>query len=244
MWIRSLPLAAAAVAAMTLGACRNGGTGAGDDSDAGVVGAAAVAPVVAAPAAETRPAADSAATASPIDLRDVGHDEGSPTAKVTVIEFADFGCPYCGQFSREVWPTIRKQYVQTGKVRWKFVPFVMGMFPNGGEAARAGECAAAQGEPAFWSMYDRLFERQPEWKGSSDPAALFGRYAAELKLNAGAFNTCYRTDAVRTRTQAANDAADRLGVRVTPTFFVNGQQVQGALPLEEFEQVLAMARAR
>ncbi len=168
----------------------------------------------------------------------------SAAATVTVVEFADFGCPYCGQFAREVWPTIRKQYVQTGKVRWKFVPFVMGMFPNGAEAARAGECAAAQGEPAFWSMYDRLFQRQKEWKAAGDPASLFGRYAAELHLNAGAFNACYRADAPKARTQAANAAADQMGVRVTPTFFVNGQQLQGALPLPEFEQVLAMAGAR
>ncbi len=256
MWTtKALPLAAAAVAAITFGACRNRGAGAEANTSAAapaVTPAAQDAP--GAPAVMTSPAADPAPSApaspvadlapSPVDLRGVGHDEGSATARVTVVEFADFGCPYCGQFAEEVWPTIRKQYVQTGKVRWKFVPFVMGMFPNGAEAARAGECAAAQGEPAFWAMYQRLFQGQKDWKAASDPASLFGRYAGELHLNTGAFNACYRADAGKARTQAADRAAAQLGVRVTPTFFVNGQQFQGALPLAEFEQVLAMMGAR
>ncbi len=234
-----------AVAAVTIGACRNRGSG--DDAASAAapmvpaVAAAAALPVW--PAAATSPGGDPAA-AEPVDLRGVGHDEGSPAAKVTVVEFADFGCPYCGEFAREVWPTVRKQYVQTGKVRWKYVPFVMGMFPNAAQAARAGECAAAQGDPAFWSMSDRLFQRQREWKSTSDPASLFGRYALELRLNGTAFNACYRADAPRTRTEAANAAADRMGVRVTPTFFVNGRKLEGALPLPEFEEVLAMMGAR
>jgi len=120
----------------------------------------------------------------------------------------------------------------------------MGMFPNGGEAARAGECAAAQGEPAFWAMADRLFEGQTEWKSSGDPGALFARYAGKLRLNAAAFGACFRADAARARTMAANDASGRLGVRVTPTFFVNGEKLEGALPLEDFRMVLRQAGAR
>lgn len=183
-------------------------------------------------------------TSPPLDLRGIGHDVGVPTAPVAVVEFADFGCPYCGQFAREVWPTIRKDYVETGKVRWKYVPFVMGMFPNGSEAARAGECAAAQGEPAFWAMYDRLFQRQPEWKMIRNAAPLFSRFAADLHLDVRAFGACYAADAPRARVSAANDASNKLGVRVTPTFFVNGQRLEGALPLADFRMVLQQAGAR
>lgn len=240
MWtIRIVPLAAAAAAALTFGACRN--RAAADRFETASRAPAAV------PAAgaevETDPAGDTAATSSPIDLSGIGHDAGSPTARVSIVEFADFGCPYCGQFAREVWPTIRKEYIETGKVRWKFVPFVMGMFPNGAEAARASECAAAQGEPAFWAMSDRLFERQREWKATRDPTTLFARYAAELRLDGAGFAACYRTDAVGARTRAANQAAGELALRATPTFFVNGAKLVGALPLSDFRMVLRQAAA-
>ncbi len=263
MWtIRALPLAAAAAAAITFGACRNraqpaGGPEAASAPAAAPSAAGVPAPIAAVLGAEVAPGAaavpsagaalaaarDPAAASSPIDLSGIGHDEGSPTAKVAIVEFADFGCPYCAQFARDVFPTIRKEYIETGKVRWKFVPFVMGMFPNGAEAARASECAAAQGETAFWGMYDRLFARQPEWKATRDPSALFARYAGELHLNAPAFAACYRADAAAARTRAANHAADQLGLRATPTFFVNGAKLEGALPLQDFRMVLRQAGA-
>ncbi len=233
MWMKALSLLAAG-AVVSFPACRNAAPVDRTRSDPGR------------PAVEVAELADGGTTATPppIDLRGIGHDVGMPTAPVTVVEFADFGCPYCGQFAQEVWPTIRKEYVETGKVRWKYVPFVMGTFPNGAEAARAGECAAAQGGPAFWAMYDRLFQRQPEWKMIRNAAPVFSRYAADLHLDVRAFGACYAADAPRARVSAANDASNRLGVRVTPTFFVNGQRLEGALPLADFRMVLQKSGAR
>jgi protein-disulfide isomerase len=230
MWLKMLPLAAAG--ALTFAACRDRAP-----LDRRPPTAAPALPA----AAEVTP--DGQAT-PPIDLRGIGHDVGVPSAPVTVVEFADFGCPYCAEFARDVWPTVRKEYVETGKVRWKYVPFVMGMFPNGAEATRAAECAGAQGEPAFWAMYDRLFQRQPEWKMIRSPGGLFARYATDLHLDARAFGSCYAADARRGRVTAANDASSKLGVRVTPTFFVNGQRLEGALALADFRMVLQQSGAR
>lgn len=174
-----------------------------------------------------------------VDLRGIGHDGGSPEAPVLVVEFSDFGCPYCAQFARETYAAVHEEFVVTGKVQWKSVPFLLGIFPNGMEAALTAECAARQG--AFWAMRDRLFQDQAAWKASSEPAALFRRYAEDLGLDAARIDSCYLEEEVGDRIGANNRAANRLGVRSTPTFFVNGRRVEGAIPLEQFRLILARA---
>jgi protein-disulfide isomerase len=153
-----------------------------------------------------------------------GYDRGSTRAAVTVVEFADFGCRYCARFAAETYPALAAEFVKTGKVRWRYVPFVLGMFPNGDEAARAGTCAAEQGPAAFGRMHDRLFAGQDAWTSTGDAA--------------GAFASCYVSEAAAARVNAANSLAERMAVRSTPTFFVNGSRVEGALPAEQFRTVL------
>lgn len=170
-----------------------------------------------------------------VDLTDVGYDRGSPDAPIVMINFSDFGCPYCGQFERETFPALEREFIATGKVYYKYVPFVMGMFPNGGEAARAAECAADAG--AFWPMHDRLYAAQSEWKRSSSPAALFLRYAS-AGTDTARLAACYRAHQVHPRTARANKLVEEFGVRVTPSFVVNGRPIEGALPLSEFQRLL------
>src|SRR5690606_4163236 len=165
------------------------------------------------PAREARDAAPPSvlpgerAAAGPMGPPTVGHVRGSPHAPVTVVEFADFGCPYCAKFALETYPALHREYVEAGKVQWYQISFVMGVFPNGAEAARAAECATEQGEHAFWAMHDLLYERQEEWKRSDEPERLFGRYAAELEMDAERFGSCYREDRSRSRVTAANALA-------------------------------------
>jgi protein-disulfide isomerase len=175
-----------------------------------------------------------------------GYDRGDSRARVTVLEFSDFGCPYCARFAAETYPQLAREFVATGAVRWKYVPFVMGMFPNGTEAARAAECGADQGPQAFDRMHDRLFEEQDAWKRAADPERVFRAAAAAAGLDAGRFAACYASEAPDRRIRASNALADQLGVRATPTFFVNGAIVEGALPVEQFRSVLldALRRSR
>jgi len=173
-----------------------------------------------------------------MDPAAAGHVRGAAAAPVTVIEFGDFGCPYCALFATQTYPVLHREYVETGRVRWRTVQFVLGTFPNGGEAARAAECATEQGEPAFWAMHDLLYARQREWKRAGDPEALFGRYAADAGLDTERFGSCYRENRSHLRVMASNALAAESGVRATPTFFINGMRVQGALPLEQFRMVL------
>lgn len=170
-----------------------------------------------------------------------GYDRGAARAPVTVLELADFGCPYCAGFATETYPSLAAEFVRTGRVRWKAMPFVLGMFPNGAAAARAAGCAGEQGSAAFGRMHDRLFERQEEWKGAADPLTLFRSYAAATHLDERRFASCYASEKAEARLRAANELADRLGVRATPTFFINGMRIEGALPAEQFGAALRAA---
>lgn len=87
-------------------------------------------------------------------------------------------------------------------------------------------------------MHDLLYEKQNEWKASRNPAQLYDGYARELGLDADRFAGCYREDEVGARTAINNRAADALRVRAIPSFFINGRLVEGALPEEQFRQIL------
>lgn len=184
-----------------------------------------------------------AATQEP-DLTGIGYDLGDPDAPVLVVEFGDFGCSACGRFARETWPRVLAELVETGRVRWKYVPFVLGAFPRAGDAARAGECAGAQ--DGFWPMHDRLYEEQGRWSRQRNPRATFVGYAESIGLDPADFERCYRENSRGARTEAANEAADAMGVRRsgTPTFFINGEIVVGAHPTDEFIAMIERAESR
>lgn len=226
-----LPLAGVLAA---LAGCGAPEAGAAVQPDGDAKGAPATEVAMAAP-----PAPPPAAAPDTIDLRRIGYDRGAADAPVVVIEFSDFGCPFCATFATTTYPALHREFVATGKVRWKYVPFVMGMFPNGAEAARAAECAGEQGK--FWAMHDRLFQHQGEWKRSRTPAAAFAGFAAAAGVDRARFGTCYRADGGAARTRTNNRAADAVGIRATPSFLINGRLVEGALPLETFRQVLNAA---
>lgn len=172
-----------------------------------------------------------------MDLAVLGFNEGTAGAPVRVVEFSDFGCGYCRRFHEEIYPVLVEEYMETGKVEWKYVPMVIGMFPNALEAARAGECAGEQDR--FPVMRDLLFARQQEWKQSDDPEPLLEGYAREVGLEMERFNNCVAQGWRDERIQAGTAFSRELGVRGTPTFFVVGYApIQGAIPLELFRQVL------
>lgn len=177
-----------------------------------------------------------------VDLTGIGYDKGSPTAPIVMVDFSDFGCPYCGNHSRQTLPALEREFIATGKVFYKYVPLVMGSFPNGDTAARAAECAAEEGK--FWPMHDRLYAGQTEWRKNGAPTPIYARYARELGLDASRFAACLRDGRTESRTRRATDGAMRLGIRATPTFAIDGQGIEGALPLEVFQNVLREKAAR
>jgi len=172
----------------------------------------------------------------PVDL--LGVNLGSSDAPVKVIEFVDFGCGYCRRFQLETFPTVRAEFIETGMLEWKFLPFVTGMFPNSPAVTEAAECALEQGPRLFAGFSDRLWDRQSEWKGSSDPAALARSWILELGGEEAGYDGCLEEERRLGRVQNATALAGALGIRATPTFWVvGGGPIQGALPLEAFRQV-------
>ncbi len=147
---------------------------------------------------------------------------GKGTSGVTLVQYGDFQCPGCGQF----YPLL-KQVIDHYKdeITFQFVNFpLVQIHQNAQAAARAGQAAANQGK--FWQMHDLLYQGQPAWSQASDAAAQFETYASQLGLDV----TKYRKDFASADTNAAIKADVKTGqnlkVTGTPTFFLDGKQIE------------------
>jgi len=167
-----------------------------------------------------------------------GHDVGAPNAPVEVIEFHDLGCSQCARFTAQSFGAIEREFIATGKVRWKSVPFVLGSFRHSAFASEAAECAAEQGK--FLPMHDALLGQQGAWKASlSVPHALFARIARSVGVDTAKFGECVRSERTRDRVRAHKALAQQLQVYGTPTFIVQRQKrVLGAIPGDQFAEFL------
>jgi protein-disulfide isomerase len=174
---------------------------------------------------------------SALDLDLLGYDQGDADAPLKVIEITDFGCGYCRRFNQETFPVLLEEYIETGRVEWKFVPFVLGMFPNGDKAALAGECAGEQGRKAFLPMRDLLFAHQAGWRATEDPNEFFTGLAGEAGLDTEAFSACLAEDRRGAQVELNNRLGKALGVQGTPLFIIGGIPVPGAQPLDQFRQI-------
>jgi protein-disulfide isomerase len=164
-----------------------------------------------------------------------GYGLGPANAPVVVTEFSDFGCPYCSVFAQTVFPALKAEFIESGQVRWLHVPFVMGYLPNSDLAAHAAACAGDVGR--FWDMHHHLFRRQVEWQGADDARAVFRRYATDIGVDGDDFDTCFAASS-RADVDHANQMAYVADVRMTPTFFINGRRLEGAAPLERWQEIL------
>jgi Na+/H+ antiporter NhaA len=162
------------------------------------------------------------------------HVRGPIDAPVTVVEYGDFECPYCGRAE----PVIRELLGDFGDVRyvWRHLP-LSDVHPNAQLAAEAAEAAADQG--AFWEMHDLLLENQ----NSLRPGDLIG-YAEQLGLDVERFTDALRTHAGAVRVAEDVDSADLSGVSGTPTFFINGRRHYGAYDIETLSAAVRAAGAR
>jgi Na+/H+ antiporter NhaA len=162
------------------------------------------------------------------------HVRGPIDAPVTVVEYGDFECPYCGQAE----PVVRELLRDFGDVRyvWRHLP-LNDVHSHAQLAAEAAEAAAAQG--AFWQMHDLLLARQD----ALGPADLIG-YAEQLELDVGRFTDDLRDQAGAARIAEDVDSADLSGVSGTPTFFINGRRHHGAYDIATLSAAVRVAGAQ
>jgi protein-disulfide isomerase len=156
----------------------------------------------------------------PVAARDIVLDiadaptKGPKDAKVVLVEFSDFQCPYCGRFSRDTIPQVQTDYVDTGKIKYVFADFPLEtIHPYAFKAAEAASCAGEQGE--FWKMHDHLFANQTKLKPED-----LTQYADAIGLDKSKFQQCLdtqkRAPTIRKTMAQAGDA----GVSSTPTVMV------------------------
>ncbi len=161
---------------------------------------------------------------------------GNANAKVKVVEFADFQCPFCEQWFQQVEPNLVKDYVNTGKVAfyWRDYPF-LGQESN--YAASAARCANEQGK--FWEFHDYLYTHQGQENSGAFSKDNLKQFAANLgDLNTTQFNSCLDADKYATDYQKDLSDGQKAGVNGTPTVFVDGQPIVGAQPYTAFKTII------
>ena len=169
----------------------------------------------------------------------LGVDFGRSDASVRMVEFYDFGCGYCRRFHQETRDLLHEQYVDPGRVFWKSVPFITGNWGPSVPISLAAECARDQGRSYFEEIVDVIFERQSDWKSSSDPEELAEEFAEAAGVDMERYRRCFENDEMLWRVQAHSDFAEDLGVTGTPTIYIVGAgPIVGSLPLEAFQQVI------
>jgi len=140
------------------------------------------------------------------------------------------------RFAQQTFPQLKREYIDTGKVRFVYRDFPLSFHKNAALAAEAAQCAHEQ--EAFWELHDRIFASQGEWAGSAEAKEIFVQYAEELGLDREKFRECL--DSGRYREEVQGDFKDGIsyGVRGTPTFFRGGRKLVGAQPFSVIQQVI------
>jgi protein-disulfide isomerase len=166
---------------------------------------------------------------------------GQPDAPVTLVEFSDYQCPFCGRFFKQTFTALKTDYIDTGKLRYVFRDFPLDtIHPQARKAAEAAHCAGAQGK--YWEMHDTLFKNQSALKVDNLKA-----FARDLGLDTDAFNACLDQG---TYAEAVNQhlaAGSQAGIAGTPGFFIGKTSAEGTLeatfikgaqPITAFRQVI------
>lgn len=166
---------------------------------------------------------------------------GNKNAKVKIVEFADFQCPFCKQWFSDVESNLINDYVKTGKVAfyWRDYPF-LGQESN--IAANAARCANEQGK--FWEFHDYLYNHQGQENSGAFSADNLKQFGATLGLNTDQFNNCVDSGKYNTATQKDLADGQKAGVSGTPTIFINGQSIVGAQPYSAFKTIIDQELAK
>ncbi len=181
------------------------------------------------------------------DAKPTNHVEGQ--GSVSLVEYGDYQCPYCGQYASTVTEVAKKYSTQ---ITFQFRNFPLtSIHQNSFAAARAAEAAGLMGK--FWEMNDILYQQNviyyssnqstPTWIGAKNPESVFVSYAKSLGLDTNKFQELYASDQVNNLINADENAGNNLKVDSTPTFFLNGKKIQVNNTLQDFSKLIDAALA-
>ncbi len=167
--------------------------------------------------------------------------KGNSNAPITIIEFSDYQCPFCGRFFKNTLPEIDRDYIKTGKVKYVFRDYPLEFHAQAPKASEAANCAGEQGK--YWEMHDKLFENQGDLKVEK-----LKQYASEIGIDMNSFDACLDSSKYKEEIEKDVDAGKKAGVSGTPSFFIGksqekskeitGKRIVGARPYASFKQII------
>lgn len=160
---------------------------------------------------------------------------GNPSAKVTIVEFGDFQCPFCGRFFQTTEKEIIEKYVKTGKAKFIYRDFAF-LGPESEWSAVASHCAEEQRK--FWQYHDYLYSHQSGENEGAFSKENLKKFAMSLGLDMAQFGQCLDSDKYIDRVRKNTEGGRKFGVNGTPANFVNGRIITGAVPFSQFEALI------
>ena len=158
---------------------------------------------------------------------------GSPTAPVTIIEYASMTCPHCAAFANNVFPKLKEKYIDTGKVR-----YIMREYPLDQLAAAAFMLARCAGPDKYYPLIETLFQQQPKW-AVRQPIPPLLAIAKQAGFTQQSFEKCLNDTALLGKIQEEREVgSNKFKVDATPTFFINGQRYSGEMSISDLDKVL------
>jgi protein-disulfide isomerase len=180
-------------------------------------------------AAATTPDKASLLTAQPNDFV-----EGSPNAPITLIEYASFTCPHCAHFNTVILPDLKTKWIDTGKVKLVYRDYPLDQMAA--QAAQLARCAPAD---RYFGVVDMIFRTQGTWALASDPIAELSKSLRIAGMGESEVKACLADPKVADAVVASAQGGDKVGVKATPSLFINGELFSGARSVEELDGVFA-----
>ena len=182
---------------------------------------------------------DSSATV--VARADLARILGDSAAPIWIIVVSDFQCPFCKVWHDQTFDALKREFVQTRKVRLAYLHFPLPQHQHAQQTAEVSMCAGAQGK--FWEMHDAIFDTQNEWSGLPPQSAYFKGLASRAGVDPVALERCIDSRTMRAIVEADLERARAAVIRSTPTFLIgNTERLEGAAPIEAFRGAIEKAR--
>ncbi|WP_455481066.1 DsbA family protein [Bartonella sp. B12(2025)] len=159
--------------------------------------------------------------------------EGEADAPVTIVEYASLTCIHCKHFYNDIFPKIRKEYIKTGKVKLIFREYAFD--PRATAGFMLARCVP---EDRYFPVIEVLFQKQHEWVWEKDALTPLKKISLMAGLTDESFNACLQNQSILDEVNASFERGKKLGVKATPTFFINGNKYEGAMSVEAFSSVI------